>query len=90
MPGTISASSIPTTIYTQTPANSLGSTATSAPSVPSSTALSPLVYWYGYPEARQNHLLLERLIRNLGEVVSSRHESDPHGAHLDLALPPGI
>ena len=70
-------------IYIQTPANPLGSTTTSAPSVPSSVALTPLVYWYGHPEIHRNQLLLDRLIRNLGENVSLRHDSDPHGAKLD-------
>ncbi|KAL5490182.1 CLP1 [Sanghuangporus weigelae] len=79
VPGTISACPITTPIPTQTPANPLGSTATSAPTALASSALVPLVYWYGHAEVRQNPLLLDRLIRNLGENVISRHDNDPLG-----------
>ena len=74
-------------IPTQTPANPLGSTATSAPTVLSSSALLPLVYWYGHAEARQNPLLLDRLIRNLGENVTSRQDNDPLGEFPPLTRP---
>ncbi|EJD05703.1 Clp1-domain-containing protein [Fomitiporia mediterranea MF3/22] len=79
VPGTISACPISTPIPTQTPANPLGSTATSAPAALSSSALLPLVYWYGHAEARANPLLMDRLIRNLGENVTSRQDNGPTG-----------
>ena len=66
-------------IPTQSPASPLGTTSTSAPTALSSSALVPLVYWYGHAEGRQNSLLLDRLIRNLGENVNSRQENDPIG-----------
>jgi polyribonucleotide 5'-hydroxyl-kinase len=45
----------------------------------SSNALLPLVYWYGHPEIKRNPLLMDRLIRNLGENVVERHDRDPEG-----------
>ena len=45
----------------------------------SSNALLPLVYWYGHPEIKRNPLLMDRLIRNLGENVVERHDLDPEG-----------
>ena len=82
VPGTISACPIETPIPTQTPANPLGSTTTSAPAALSSTSLLPLVYWFGHDEVRQNPRLMERLIRNLGENVTARHQKDQIGAGL--------
>jgi len=57
---------------TASPANPLGAPATSAPTILSSNALLPLVYWYGHPEIKRNPLLMDRLIRNLGENVMER------------------
>lgn len=47
--------------------------------VMSSNALVPLVYWYGHPETKKNPLLMDRLIRNLGENINDRWEQDPEG-----------
>jgi polyribonucleotide 5'-hydroxyl-kinase len=44
-----------------------------------SNALLPLVYWYGHPEIKRNPLLMDRLIRNLGENMNDRFEHDPEG-----------
>lgn len=79
MPGTISACSIEMPIPTQSPANPLGSTITSAPTTLSSSALLPIVYWFGHAEVRRNPLLMDRLIRNLGENVMARHDVDNQG-----------
>ncbi|THH06497.1 hypothetical protein EW145_g4045 [Phellinidium pouzarii] len=79
VPGTVSACPMKMPIPTQSPANPLGSTVTSAPTALSSGALLPLVYWYGHAEVRQNPLLMDRLIRNLGENVNSRHLGDSLG-----------
>lgn len=49
----------------------------------SSNALVPLVYWYGHPETKKNPLLMDRLIRNIGENINDRWEQDPEG-HLPL------
>ncbi|KAH8117202.1 Clp1-domain-containing protein [Phellopilus nigrolimitatus] len=86
VPGTISACPINMPIPTQTPASPLGSTATSAPTALSSAALLPLVYWYGQSEVRQNPLLLDRLIRNLGENVNSRQDNDPIGKSSGIII----
>lgn len=45
----------------------------------SSNALVPLVYWYGHAETKRNPLLLDRLIRNLGDNVREKYDSDPEG-----------
>lgn len=44
-----------------------------------SNALLPLVYWYGHPEIKRNPLLMDRLIRNLGENMNDRFEHYPEG-----------
>ncbi|KAI5124303.1 hypothetical protein M0805_008911 [Coniferiporia weirii] len=77
VPGTLSACPMRMPIPTQSPASPLGTTVTSAPTALSSSALLPLVYWYGHPEGRQNPLLMDRIIRNLGENVNSRHDGNP-------------
>jgi len=38
-----------------------------------------LVYWYGHPDIKRNPLLMDRLIRNLGENVMERLDSDAEG-----------
>ncbi len=80
VPGTISACTIDAPLPTSSPANPLGSTATSAPSISSSSALVPAVYWFGHAEPRQNTLLMERLVRNLGDNINSRHYNDTMGS----------
>jgi polyribonucleotide 5'-hydroxyl-kinase len=81
IPGTISAALVHSPLPTCSPANPLGSAATTAPTTLSSNALLPLVYWYGHPEPKKSHLLMERLIRNLGENVNEKYgvhaEGDP-------------
>jgi len=78
-PGALSVSPVHGPIPTGSPANPLGSAATTAPMTLSSNALLPLVYWYGHPEIKRNPLLMDRLIRNLGENVNDRFELDPEG-----------
>ncbi|EKM55104.1 uncharacterized protein PHACADRAFT_120096 [Phanerochaete carnosa HHB-10118-sp] len=77
LPGTISATPIPAPIQTSTPAHTLGNSATTAPAHMASNSLLPLAYWYGHTETKRNPLLLERLIRNLGENVWDRVADDP-------------
>lgn len=84
VPGVISAASISTPLSTSSPANPTGSSATSAPTVWSSNALIPLVYWYGHKETKRNPMLLERLIRNLGANLNERLENDPEGFLLQI------
>ncbi|KAI0807663.1 Pre-mRNA cleavage complex II protein Clp1-domain-containing protein [Fomes fomentarius] len=76
VPGAISAASIAAPLQTSTPASPLGTVATSAPNHIASNALLPLSYWYGHAEMRRNPLLLDRLIRNLGENIRDRYEGD--------------
>ncbi|KAI0723768.1 Pre-mRNA cleavage complex II protein Clp1-domain-containing protein [Cerioporus squamosus] len=76
VPGAISAAPIPAPIQTATPASPLGSVATSAPNHVASNALLPLSYWYGHADMKRNPLLMDRLIRNLGENIRDRYEND--------------
>lgn len=66
-------------IPTSSPANPLGTAATDAPMSLAANTLLPLAYWYGHPETKRNPLLMDRLIRNLGENVNERFELDPEG-----------
>ncbi|PCH37779.1 hypothetical protein WOLCODRAFT_135845 [Wolfiporia cocos MD-104 SS10] len=75
-PGAISAAAISSPIQTSTPAATFGSAATSAPHHISSNSLSSLSYWYGHAEMRRNPLLMDRLIRNLGENIWERWDAD--------------
>jgi polyribonucleotide 5'-hydroxyl-kinase len=79
VPGTVSAVPVTAPLGTASPANPLGSAATSAPSILSSNALLPLVYWYGHPEIKRNPLLMDRLIRIMDENVTERLEGDSDG-----------
>ncbi|KAI0306398.1 Clp1-domain-containing protein [Multifurca ochricompacta] len=79
VPGSISAVPITAPIGSASPASPLGSAATSAPTILSSKALLPLVYWYGHPEIKRNPLLMDRLIRNMGENVIERQDLNPEG-----------
>lgn len=78
-PGALSIAPVHGPIPTYSPANPLGSAATSAPMAMSSNALLPVVYWYGHPDTKRNPLLMDRLIRNLGENVNDRFELDQEG-----------
>lgn len=56
-----------------------------------SNSLLPLAYWYGHAEVKRNPLLLDRLIRNLGENVWDRLEDDVQGephkvSRVDMTL----
>ncbi|KAG6860579.1 Cleavage polyadenylation factor subunit clp1 [Termitomyces sp. Mi166 len=75
-PGAISAALVHSPIPTCSPANPLGSAATSAPTALPANALLPLVYWYGHADTRRNPLLMDRLIRNLGENVREKYDYD--------------
>jgi polyribonucleotide 5'-hydroxyl-kinase len=44
-----------------------------------SNALLPLAYWYGHAETKKNPLLMDRLIRNLGDHIHDRFELDTQG-----------
>lgn len=86
VPGAISAAPIRSPIATASPVNPLGSAATSAPTALSSNALIPLSYWYGHAETKRNPLLLDRLIRNLGENIGERDDIDPEGMDIIFCL----
>jgi polyribonucleotide 5'-hydroxyl-kinase len=79
VPGAISAVTVQAPLHTSSPANPLGSAATSAPAALSSNALVPIIYWYGHAEIKRNPLLLDRIIRNLGENVNDRLDMDATG-----------
>lgn len=84
LPGTVSATPVPAPLQTSTPAHTLGCSATTAPAHIPSDSLLPLAYWYGHGETKRNPLLLDRLIRNLGENVWDRLEDDPQGEAVVL------
>ena len=79
LPGAVSATPIYTPIHTSTPAHVFGSATTTAPTHISTNALLPFGYWYGHAETKRNPLLMDRLIRNLGENVWDRWDNDPRG-----------
>lgn len=83
LPGTLSATQISLPLQTYTPAHTLGSAATSAPSHLTSNALLPFGYWYGHAETKRNPLLMDRLVRNLGVNIWDRWDSDMQGAADD-------
>lgn len=85
-PGALSVASVYTPLPTSSPANPLGSAATSAPTNLSSNALLPLVYWYGHAETTRNPLLMDRLIRNMGENVNDKYELDQEGRASGLIV----
>ncbi|KAF8511121.1 Pre-mRNA cleavage complex II protein Clp1-domain-containing protein [Hysterangium stoloniferum] len=85
-PGTISACPVNMPIPTSTPANPLGSSATSAPTALTSSALLPLVYWFGHVETRRNPKLMEKLIHTLARRISARLENDVAGSISGLIV----
>lgn len=87
VPGTLAAATVAGPIATASPVNVLGASATSAPTVLASNALSPLVYWYGHADTRKNPRLFERLIRNLGEDVLTKAQGRPWIALVCLCSP---
>lgn len=84
VPGTVSAAAIRAPLPTSSPAAPLGAPATSAPMHRAAHALLPLVYWYGHASTRRNPLLLDRIIRNLGENINDRWDVDPDGESLSI------
>ncbi|KAG8760525.1 Cleavage polyadenylation factor subunit clp1 [Ceratobasidium sp. 428] len=76
IPGTVSACPLSSAIPTCTPANPFGATATSAPTALSSSALLPIVYWFGHTEIKRNRQLIERLIHNLADSVKQKFQQD--------------
>lgn len=78
-PGALSAAPVHSPLPTCSPSNPLGSAATSAPTALASNALLPLVYWYGHAETKRNPLLMDRLIRNLGDNVDDKYHFDAEG-----------
>ncbi|TFK42324.1 Pre-mRNA cleavage complex II protein Clp1-domain-containing protein [Crucibulum laeve] len=86
VPGAVSVAPISSPIPTSSPANPLGSAASSAPMAMESNALLPLVYWYGHSETKRNPLLMDRQIRNLGENVNDRWEVDAEGKCAGLIV----
>ena len=81
VPGSISAAAIFSPIPTSTASQPLGAAATTAPTSLSSSALLPLSYWFGHNEIKRNPLLMDRLVRNLGETVKEKHEYDANGKY---------
>ncbi|KZT09713.1 uncharacterized protein LAESUDRAFT_810681 [Laetiporus sulphureus 93-53] len=79
VPGALSAASISSPLQTCTPTTTFGSSTASAPTHISSNALVPLAYWYGHAETKRNPLLMDRLVRNLGENVVERLDHDMNG-----------
>jgi polyribonucleotide 5'-hydroxyl-kinase len=72
-------------IPTSSPANPLGSTATSAPTALTSSALVPLVFWFGHSETRRNPKLMTALIQRLSDCIRLRLDDD-HAGVSDLNL----
>ncbi|RDB21156.1 mRNA cleavage and polyadenylation factor CLP1 [Hypsizygus marmoreus] len=85
-PGALSVAPVYSPLPTCSPANPLGSAATSAPTALASNALLPLVYWYGHAETKRNPLLMDRLIRNLGENVNEKYDFDAEGKTSGLIV----
>ncbi|KAH9846088.1 Pre-mRNA cleavage complex II protein Clp1-domain-containing protein [Lenzites betulinus] len=86
VPGAIAAAAISAPLQTSTPASPLGSVATSAPNHVPSNALLPLSYWYGHAEMKRNPLLMDRLVRNLGENIRDKWEHDVPGRSAGLIV----
>ncbi|KAF9506638.1 hypothetical protein BS47DRAFT_1378074 [Hydnum rufescens UP504] len=79
VPGTLSATSVSSPLLASSPASTLGSTATSAPTALSSSALMPLIYWFGFAQPKKSPILMERRMLELAEQVSQRQKLDPLG-----------
>ncbi|EUC57845.1 mRNA cleavage and polyadenylation factor CLP1 [Rhizoctonia solani AG-3 Rhs1AP] len=76
IPGTMSACPLSSAIPTCTPANPFGATATSAPTALSSSALLPVVHWFGHTDPKRNPQLVEKLIRTLANGVKQKFLQD--------------
>jgi polyribonucleotide 5'-hydroxyl-kinase len=86
VPGTVSACPIADPIQTWSPASALGSSASSAPVALGSSALLPLVFWFGHSELQKKVMLMERLIRNMGEFVIQRTEDEAKGPFFSIFI----
>jgi polyribonucleotide 5'-hydroxyl-kinase len=86
VPGTISACPIADPIQTWSPSSPLGSAASTAPVALGSSALLPLVFWFGHAELQKKIMLMERLLRNMGECVNQRTEDEAKGGLSFVAL----
>ncbi|KDN51048.1 hypothetical protein RSAG8_00677, partial [Rhizoctonia solani AG-8 WAC10335] len=76
IPGTMSACPLSSAIPTCTPANPFGATATSAPTALSSSALLPVVHWFGHTDPKRNQQLVEKLIRALADSIKQKFLQD--------------
>ncbi|KAJ7343155.1 Pre-mRNA cleavage complex II protein Clp1-domain-containing protein [Mycena albidolilacea] len=85
-PGALSVAPVRTPLPTCSPGSPLGAAATSAPTALSSNALIPLAYWYGHAETKRNPLLIERIIRNLGENINDKYQVDLQGRTAGLIV----
>ncbi|KAJ6624529.1 Pre-mRNA cleavage complex II protein Clp1-domain-containing protein [Mycena sp. CBHHK59/15] len=78
-PGALSVAPVHSPLPTCSPGSPLGAAATSAPTALSSNALLPLAYWYGHAESKRNPLLMERILRNIGENINDKYQIDLEG-----------
>ncbi|KAK7037986.1 mRNA cleavage and polyadenylation factor CLP1 [Favolaschia claudopus] len=85
-PGALSVAPVHSPLPTSSPGSPLGTAATSAPTALSSNALLPLAYWYGHGEIKRNPLLMERLIRNIGENINDKYQVDLEGRTAGLIV----
>ncbi|KAJ7510160.1 Pre-mRNA cleavage complex II protein Clp1-domain-containing protein [Mycena galericulata] len=85
-PGALSAAPVHSPLPTCSPGSPLGAAATSAPTALSSNALLPLAYWYGHAETKRNSLLMERIIRNIGENINDKYQVDLRGRTAGLIV----
>ncbi|KAF8211880.1 Pre-mRNA cleavage complex II protein Clp1-domain-containing protein [Mycena galopus ATCC 62051] len=86
VPGVLSVAPVHTPLSTCSPGSPLGAAATSAPTALSSNALLPLAYWYGHAETKRNPLLVERIIRNIGENINDKYQVDLQGRTAGLIV----
>jgi len=86
VPGALSVTPVHSPLPTSSPASPLGAAATSAPTALSSNALLPLAYWYGHAESKRNPLLMERIIRNIGENINDKYQVDLQGRTAGLIV----
>ncbi|KAJ7221034.1 Pre-mRNA cleavage complex II protein Clp1-domain-containing protein [Mycena haematopus] len=85
-PGALSVAPVHSPLPTCSPGSPLGAAATSAPTALSSNALLPLAYWYGHAETKRNPLLVERIIRNIGENINDKYQVDLQGRTAGLIV----
>lgn len=83
-PGALSVAPVHSPLPTCSPGSPLGAAATSAPTALSSNALLPLAYWYGHAESKRNPLLMERIIRNIGENINDKYQVDLQGEDFPM------